>query len=124
MTARFDLGKERAAQGLFDDPIEQFRKAYELWQKDQSHERKRALCSWADALRSQKHYNEAAGKYQEALGIDPAYAEAYKVLATCSWSRSALMRRSSNTARRTSCGGRTSRKSASARYGIGRTRCA
>jgi tetratricopeptide (TPR) repeat protein len=78
--AHFDLGKERAAQGLFDDAIEQFRKAYELWQKDQSHERKRALCSWADALRSQKHYNEAAGKYQEALGIDPAYAEAYNGL--------------------------------------------
>jgi tetratricopeptide (TPR) repeat protein len=71
------FGLVRAAQERFDDAIEEYRQADELWQKKQSKDRKRALCNWADALRLQEHYDQAAEKCQQAIGIDPEFPDAY-----------------------------------------------
>jgi tetratricopeptide (TPR) repeat protein len=76
-TSHFDLGKALADQERFDDAITQYRKADELWQKAGSQDRKRALCCWADALREQEHYDEASDTCQEAIRVDPEYADAY-----------------------------------------------
>ncbi len=70
----YGLGRVLADQERFDEAIEQYRKADELWQKDQSKNRKYALSNWGNALRlKKKDYGEAAGKYQEAIGIDKDY---------------------------------------------------
>ena len=71
------FGLVRAAQERFDEAIEQYRQADELWQKKGSKDRKRALCNWADALRMQEHYEQAAEKCQQAIGIDPEFPDAY-----------------------------------------------
>ena len=67
----------RAAQERFDEAIEQYRQADALWQKKESKDRKYALCNWAEALRLQEHYEQAAEKCQEAIGIDPEFPDAY-----------------------------------------------
>ena len=67
------LGRVRAAQERFDEAIEQYRLADSLWQKKGSKDRKRALCNWADALREQGHYEQAAEKCQEAIDLDPEF---------------------------------------------------
>jgi len=69
--AYYSLGRVRAAQERFDEAIELFRQADALWQKNESKARKRALWCWAEALREQEHYEQAAEKCQEAIGIDP-----------------------------------------------------
>jgi tetratricopeptide (TPR) repeat protein len=70
-SAHNDRGRVLADQKLFDDAIEQYRKADELWQKNQSKDRKLVLCNWAEILRLQKHYGQADEKYREAISIDP-----------------------------------------------------
>src|SRR6185503_1263474 len=75
-----DLGLTLAAQERFDDAIEQYRQADALWQKKESKDRKRGLCNWADALREQEHYEQAAEKCQEAIGLDPKFPDAYHAL--------------------------------------------
>ena len=75
--AHNDHGREFAGEGRYDEAIEQFRLADELWLKDQSKDRKLALCNWADALREQKLYEQAAEKCREAIHVDPEYPEAY-----------------------------------------------
>src|SRR6266478_5924088 len=71
------LGRVRAAQERFDDAIEQYRHADALWQNKESKDRKRALCNWADALRLQEHYDQAAEKCLQAIGIDREFPDAY-----------------------------------------------
>ena len=71
------FGRVRAAQERFDEAIELYRQADELWQKQESKDRKRALCNWADALRLQEHYDQAAEKCQQAIGLDPKFPDAY-----------------------------------------------
>src|SRR5262249_17383527 len=65
------------AQTRFDEAIEQYRKAAELWKMARSLDQKIALCNWADALYSKKLYEEAAEKCREAIAIDPSFAPAY-----------------------------------------------
>ena len=71
-----DIGVSLADQGLFDEAIEQYRLADELWAKANSPDRKYALVNWARALRSKKLYEEAGRKYREAIEADPEYAYA------------------------------------------------
>jgi len=75
--AHNSFGLVHAAQERFDDAIEEYRQADELWQKQESKDRKRALRNWADALRKQDHYEQAAEKCQQAIGIDPEFPDAY-----------------------------------------------
>jgi tetratricopeptide (TPR) repeat protein len=74
------LGLALADQGRFDDAIEQYGKAAELWEIAKSPDRKLALHNWADALRSKKLYEEAAKKYDEVIAADPDFAPAYNGL--------------------------------------------
>jgi tetratricopeptide (TPR) repeat protein len=74
------LGLALAAEKRFDDAIEQYRRADELWTKAKSDDRKKALRNWADALRLSKLYQQAAEKCREAIAIDPDYAGAYNIL--------------------------------------------
>ena len=76
-SAHNNRGRALADQERFDEAIEQYRQADALWQKKGSKDRKRALCNWADALRLQEHYEQAAEKCQEAIGIDPEFPDAY-----------------------------------------------
>jgi tetratricopeptide (TPR) repeat protein len=69
--AYVQLGDVRADQKRFDEAIEQYREADDLGRKKQSKERKKALGSWAKALRAQKLYEQAADKCREAIGVDP-----------------------------------------------------
>jgi tetratricopeptide (TPR) repeat protein len=69
-----------ADQERFDQAIEKYRKADELWQKERSQERKRGLYYWAELLRQQDQYEEAAKKCQAAIAIDPDYPEAHQGL--------------------------------------------
>src|SRR5262249_28660275 len=78
--AYFSLGLVRAAQERFDEAIEQYRQADELWEKKGSKNRKHALWLWAVALHMQEHYEQAAEKYQEAIGIDRDFPDAYNSL--------------------------------------------
>jgi tetratricopeptide (TPR) repeat protein len=75
-----ERGRALADQELFDQAIQKYRQADELWQKDKSKNRKRALCNWADALREQEHYEQAAEKCQEAIGLDRQFPDAYNSL--------------------------------------------
>jgi tetratricopeptide (TPR) repeat protein len=70
-------GDALADQERFEEAIAEYREAYELWLKDQSNDRKLALCKWANALREQENYDEAADKCREAIGLDPEDADAY-----------------------------------------------
>jgi tetratricopeptide (TPR) repeat protein len=74
------LGVALAAEERFDDAIEQYRKADELWKTAGSPDRKFALYNSGNALRSKKKYTEAADKYREAIAVDPEYAVAYNGL--------------------------------------------
>jgi tetratricopeptide (TPR) repeat protein len=69
--AYVQLGDVRADQKRFDEAIEQYREADDLGRKKQSKERKKALGSWAKALRAQKLYEQVADKCREAIGVDP-----------------------------------------------------
>ena len=71
------FGRVRAAQERFDEAIEQYRQADALWQKKGSKDRKFALRNWVEALRLQEHYEQAAEKCQEAIGLDPEFPDAY-----------------------------------------------
>jgi tetratricopeptide (TPR) repeat protein len=70
------LGLALTAEKRFDDAVEQYRKADELWTKAKSNDRKTALRNWADALRLRKLYQQAAEKYREAIAVDPDFADA------------------------------------------------
>ena len=70
-----DLGGALAAQERFDEAIEPYRRASELWAG--SIDRKFALYNWGDALLGKKLYEDAAQKYREAIQVDPEYAVAY-----------------------------------------------
>src|SRR5205807_9456768 len=59
------------------EAIEKYRKADQLWERAGSKDRKFALSNWAHVLRLQDRCDEAAGKYQEAIGIDPEYPAVY-----------------------------------------------
>ena len=78
--AHNDRGRVLADEELFDQAIQEYRQADKLWQKKESKERKRALCNWADALREQGHYEQAAEKCQEVIGLDPEFPDAYNSL--------------------------------------------
>jgi tetratricopeptide (TPR) repeat protein len=183
------LGHVRAEQDRFNEAIEQYRQADELLRKKGSKDRKYALRDWAGALHLQGHYDEAAEKCQEAIGIDREFPDAYRnlgqvraaqkrfdetsygrtrgptianthcatgqtrctckgtttrlprsarrpsasignsptstsALATCARSRTALTKRSSNTAKRTSCCGRRVPRTVSTLCATGRNTCA
>jgi tetratricopeptide (TPR) repeat protein len=60
-----------ADQELFDKAIEQYRQADEKWQKKEPKDRKIALRDWARALHNQKHYEQAAEKFREAISVNP-----------------------------------------------------
>jgi tetratricopeptide (TPR) repeat protein len=100
-SAHNDRGRRLADQELFDQAIQEYRQADKLWQKAASKDRKRALCNWTDALREQEHYEQAAEKCQEAIGFDREFPDAYRTLGQVRAAQSALMKRSSNTAKRT-----------------------
>jgi tetratricopeptide (TPR) repeat protein len=80
VSAHNDRGRRLADQELFDQAIQEYLQADKLWQKAASKDRKRALCNWADALREQEHYEQAAEKCQEAIGIDREFPDAYRTL--------------------------------------------
>jgi tetratricopeptide (TPR) repeat protein len=65
------FGDMYADQELFDKAIEQYRQADEKWQKKEPKDRKIALRDWARALHNQKHYEQAAEKFREAISVDP-----------------------------------------------------
>jgi tetratricopeptide (TPR) repeat protein len=75
--AYYGLGRVLADQERFDEAIEQYRKADELWQKDRSQQRQRVLLNWGRALRLKERYEQAAEKYRETIGIDPECPWAY-----------------------------------------------
>jgi tetratricopeptide (TPR) repeat protein len=75
-----NLGLALAGQELFDDAIDQYRKAAALWETTGFPDRKLALHNWANALRSKKLYEESAKKYGEAIAADPNFASAYNNL--------------------------------------------
>ncbi|MGB8900412.1 MAG: tetratricopeptide repeat protein, partial [Methylocella sp.] len=79
-SVHFKRGHGLKFKSQFEQAIEEYRKADELWRKDLSPKRVLALRYWANALREQKHYNEAAGKYREAIKIDPNYPWVYNGL--------------------------------------------
>jgi tetratricopeptide (TPR) repeat protein len=79
-SAHNDRGQALAEQGLLDQAIEEYQHADKLWQKEASKNRKFALCNWANALREQEHYEQAAEKCQEAIGLDPEFPDAYNSL--------------------------------------------
>ena len=113
-----------AAQERFDEAIEQYRRADELWAKANSTDRKFALCNWADALRSKKLYEEAEQKSREAIEADPEYPGAYYILG-CRWRHKSIStRRSNNIGGPTSCGRRPTRPIANLPCVTGPTRCA
>lgn len=74
------LGADLLELGHFDDAVTQLRKADELWRKDQSKGRGKALTNWAIALFRQHHYAHAAEKYREAVEVDPEIPEAHNAL--------------------------------------------
>src|SRR5215475_5491236 len=80
VTARNDRGIVLTDRERFDGVIEEYPQAGELRRKKKSKDRKRALCNWADVLREQQHYEEAAQKCREAIGIDPEFPEAHNSL--------------------------------------------
>ena len=80
VSAHNDRGRRLADQELFDQAIQEYLQADKVWQKAASKDRKRALCNWADALREQEHYEQAAEKCQEAIGIDREFPDAYRTL--------------------------------------------
>src|SRR5262249_47351677 len=51
-----------------------------LCQQKESEDGRHALCNQADALREQEHYEQAAEKCQEAIGLDPEFPNAYNSL--------------------------------------------
>jgi tetratricopeptide (TPR) repeat protein len=79
-SAHNNRGRVLADLERFDEAIEQYRRADALWQKKESKDRKLALCNWADALREQEHYEQAAEKCQEAIGLDPEFPDVYHAL--------------------------------------------
>jgi tetratricopeptide (TPR) repeat protein len=62
---------------LYDGAIAQYHTARALWRKKESKHRKGTLQRWADALCWLNRYDEAAGKYQEAIGVDPDDPQIY-----------------------------------------------
>jgi tetratricopeptide (TPR) repeat protein len=75
--APYDRGLVLAGEERYNEAIEHFRKAHDCWQKDHSTDQKLALVHWADALREQEQYEEAAKKCEEALSLDPEDPETY-----------------------------------------------
>jgi tetratricopeptide (TPR) repeat protein len=73
-------GSELAAQGLYDEAIEQYRKADELWEKAGSTDRKSALSNWGNALLIGGHYEQAAAKYRMAIALAPDDASLHDLL--------------------------------------------
>ena len=51
-----------------------------LCQQKESEDGRHALCNQADALREQEYYEQAAGKCQEAIDLDPEFPNAYNSL--------------------------------------------
>jgi tetratricopeptide (TPR) repeat protein len=70
-------GNGLADKESFEEAIAEYRKAYELWEKDQSKDRKFALSKWANALRELENYDEAVKKYNEAIGLDADWPDGY-----------------------------------------------
>ena len=70
------FGSVRAAQERFDDSIELYRQADELWQKKESKDRKYALWYWGSALREQEKFEDAKTKFDCAQDISKGDAQA------------------------------------------------
>jgi tetratricopeptide (TPR) repeat protein len=74
------LGFLYSEQGRVEDAIEQYGKTESLWKKSDSSFRKLLLVRWAMDLEWKEFYDEAIEKYQEAIGVDPEYPDAYYFL--------------------------------------------
>jgi tetratricopeptide (TPR) repeat protein len=75
--AHYRLGSMLERRQRFDEAIKQYQEAIRLWEAAGSTDRRLPLYDWANILQLLKRYEDAEGKFREAIKVDQGYIDAY-----------------------------------------------